>query len=123
MRNGFLVLLLLTLVLACETIVSGSPDRLEIRVENASASLMEDVLVWFPDQRVEYGDVEPGAATAYQVIDKAYRYAYVEAAVEGDTLVLQPIDYVGETLLEGGRYTYRLDLFDGRSLVLELVED
>ncbi len=123
MRYGFLLLLLLTLVLACETLVSGAQDPVEIRVENVSASVMEDVLVWFPDQRVVYGDVEPGGTSAYEVVREAYRYAYVETVVQGDTLALQPIDYVGESLLDGGRYTYRLTLFEGRSLGLELVED
>lgn len=84
---------------------------------------MEAVLVGFPDVEVVYGDVPPGAATAYREVERAYRYAYVRTVVDGDTLGLVPIDYVGETLLESGLYTYRLDLFEGRSLTLELVRD
>jgi hypothetical protein len=30
--------------------------------------------------------------------------------VNGEALVLQPIDYVGERLLEPGQYTYALDV-------------
>lgn len=121
MRTGFLVLLLLALALACETIVSTVP--VEVRVENASGQLMEDVLVGFPDEEVDYGDVGPGEATGYRTVGRAYRYAYVRTEVSGDTMALQPIDYVGESLLSGGRYTYRLDLFEGRSLTLELVRE
>ena len=121
MRTGFLALLFVTLALACETIVSTTP--VEVRVANASSQIMEEVLVAFPDDEVAYGDVGPGEATGYRTVSRAYRYAYVRTVVGGDTLVLQPIDYVGESLLAGGRYTYRLDLFEGRSLTLELVRE
>lgn len=124
MRTGLLALLLVTLALACETIVSDGPGRpVEIRVENASSALMEDVRVGFPSGEVVYGDVAPGAVTDYRTVERAYRYAYVWTLMDGDTLALQPIDYVGESLLAAGRYTYRLDLFEGRSLTLELVRD
>jgi hypothetical protein len=37
-------------------------------------------------------------------------YAYIEVHLAADTLVLQPIDYVGESLLPPGRYGYVLEL-------------
>lgn len=123
MRNGFLVLLFLTLALACETLVSTSDGPVEIRVENASAELMEDVLVGFPSGNVQYGDVVAGGVTGYRTVERAYRYAFVRVVVQDDTIRLQPIDYVGESLLSSGRYTYRLGLFEGQSLTLELVRD
>lgn len=124
MPYRFLVLLLVALALACETLISTGPaGPVEIRVENASTQTMEGVRVAFPTLEVQYGDVEPGTATGYRVVDRAYRYAWVRTVVAGDTLVLQPIDYVGESLLAEGRYTYRLGLFEGRSLTLELVRD
>lgn len=122
MKYGFLVLLALMLVLACETI-AGSNAAVEFRVENASGEVMEGVRVAFPRMEVSYGDVQPGGVTEYRSVGRAYRYAWVQTVVKGDTLTLQPIDYVGETLLVGGRYTYRLNLFEGRSLTLELVAD
>lgn len=122
MKYGLLALLVLTLVLACETIVV-SRGPVEFRVENASGAVMEGVRVGFPAVEIPYGDIGPGEVTGYQTVDRAYRYAWVQTVVEGDTLTLQPIDYVGETLLDGGRYTYRLDLYEGRSLTLELAVD
>lgn len=122
MKYGLLVLLALTLALACETIaVSTAP--VEFRVENASVEVMEGVRVGFPAMDVSYGDVGPAEVTEYRTVDRAYRYAWVQTVVDGDTLTIQPIDYVGETLLDGGRYTYRLGLHEGRSLTLELVVD
>lgn len=122
MKYGLLALVALTLALACETIVV-STALVEFRVENASGGVMEGVRVGFPAGEVSYGDIGPGEVTGYRAVDRAYRYAWVQTVVEGDTLTLQPIDYVGETLLDSGRYTYRLDVHEGGSLTLELVVD
>ena len=118
-----LALLAATAGFSCPGLVG--PASPEIRVLNASSRTMEGVTVAFPDDEVVYGTLAPGAASGYRAVERAYRYAYVRTTVDGDTMVLQPIDYVGETLLEPGRYTYRLDLADtdGPWLTLELVVD
>lgn len=64
---------------------SHASGPVDIRVRNASAGIMEDI-------------------------------------VDGMPVKLQPIDYVGETLLDPGRYTYELDYRDGH-LGLELKRD
>jgi hypothetical protein len=122
MKYGLLALVALTLALACETIVV-STEPVEFRVENVSGEVMQGVRVGFPAREVSYGNVGPGDITGYRTVDRAYRYAWVQTVVEEDTLTLQPIDYVGETLLDGGRYTYRLGLSEGGSLTLGLVVD
>lgn len=99
------------------------PTQVEVRVENASGQLMADVVIGFPESDVDYGDVGPGAVTGYREVGLAYRYAAVRTVVAGDTLGLIPVDYVGETPLDPGHYTYRLGLFEGRNLTLELVRD
>ena len=52
-----------------------------------------------------------------------YRYGFVELHVDGQRFGLQPIDYVGETVLGGGEFTFRVDVDTsspfGVSLVLE----
>ena len=57
--------------------------------------------------------VTANASTAdtfiYQTFDLAYRYAFVELEIDGKTYTLQPIDYVGETPLENGNYTYSIE--------------
>jgi hypothetical protein len=68
----------------------------------------------------------PGQFSEYQVFEMAYTYARIELSIDGDRYVIQPIDFIGETLLEGGRYTYELDAdlqgqFD--SLTLRFIED
>lgn len=88
----------------------GDDDPVLVRVKNTSAFAYDDVKVGFPSGMVEYGRLEPGAATVYRDAGTVYRYAYVSIESQGRNWVLQPIDYVGETPLEGGRWTYELML-------------
>jgi hypothetical protein len=118
---AMLLPLLWAVASSCANPVSSGP--VEIRVENASAAVMEAVRVAFPDEWQEYGTLAPGEASGYRTVALAYRIATVEATVGGELHRLQVIDFVGETPLSGGRYTYRLDLFEGASLTLELVRD
>jgi len=104
---------------SCADPVASGP--VEIRVENASTAVMEAVRVEFPGDWEEFGTLTPGEATGYRTVKLAYRIATVEATVAGELHRLQIIDLVGETPLSGGRYTYRLNLFDGASLTLEVV--
>ena len=101
------------LVLATATFLCGCQKEVmirevNIRVANQSNVPFNEVTVQFPSQRADYGNILPGEITEYREIDKAYRYAYVKAWIEGKEAVLQPEDYVGENLLSGGNYTYVL---------------
>ena len=73
-----------------------------------------------------YEDIAPGATTAYLPFDFIYSYAYLEAIVEEDTLVLQPIDYVGATAYDSGAYTYLIQISGDpapESLSIQFQED
>lgn len=82
----------------------------QIQVANQSGLVLEDVRVVFPSQRENYGTIQPHSVTGYREIEVAYGHAYIEAMVNGERGVLQPIDYVGDKLLGGGRYTYALSV-------------
>jgi hypothetical protein len=101
-----LALSVVTVVAACDNVLS--PGEVRIRVENASALDFTSTIVGFPQQTEDYGAVGAGQASEYRTIGQAYRYAYFEVAAGGRRYVLQPIDYVGEELLEEGSYTYQL---------------
>lgn len=108
---------------ACASAVAPVSD-VRIRIRNASPVDFDGVRVDFPSGREDYGPVSAGGQTAYRTVDEAYRYARVEAAAGGDTLLFQPFDYVGERLLDPGRYTYELDVASGEPhLRLELMKD
>lgn len=77
-----------------------------IRVRNTSDFHFRSFNVGFPNQSIEYGNVDPGATSAYQITDRAYRYAYTEAFSGLRKFLLVPNDYVGERYLPPGIYTY-----------------
>lgn len=72
--------------------------------------MFDSTIVNFSGQREVYGRLEPSQASEYRSVELAYRYAYIEVHFGGEHGVIQPIDYVGETPLDEGRYTYRLTL-------------
>ena len=113
----------LFLVDGCSKILPPS-GQVEIRVSNASDVSLDEVIVGFPDRREAYGSIAAHSHSSYRPVERAYRYAFVEAVVAGERLVLQPIDYVGESLLPEGRYSYILDVnTPDPHLTLSLIRD
>jgi hypothetical protein len=83
-------------------------DPVEVRIENASSAMFSEATLYTSEGPVTFGDVGPGEATPYTQVTTAYRFATTQVVVQGDTLRLQVIDFVGEEPLDGGRYTYVL---------------
>jgi hypothetical protein len=61
-------------------------------------------------EMVEYGNLNSNSNSEYKTFDLAYRYAFVEFEIDGEIFTLQPIDYVGETPLENGKYSYKINV-------------
>ncbi len=101
-------LMALLCVLAGVASLCGCQKDVMIRVSNRGDIELQNVLVKFPSQTEEYGNIPPGQTTTYRKVTKAYGYAYVQAVFGGQEAVLQPEDYVGEHLLSGGNFTYVL---------------
>ena len=95
----------------------------QIRIMNSSSFAFDRVDVVFPEDEVSYGSIRANSASAYRDVSKAYRYAYIEVEIGGEELVIQPIDYVGESLLRSGRYTYVLNVTIEGHLSLDFRED
>ena len=85
---------------------SGGP--VEIRILNASRVDFDAVMVKFPLETKDYGPLKTGELSHYQTVSSAYRYAYAEMTNGDELYVLQPIDFVGESLLTPGHYTYEI---------------
>lgn len=118
----WLLVLLVGAAVGCSGVLSPA-DRVQIRIENATAFDLDDVIVGFPEQTEAYGRLAAGKSSAYRAVARAYGYAAVEVRVGDSTVRLQPIDYMGASLLEPGRYTYILhldSLDDPYALDLEL---
>lgn len=106
---SFSFLILLILFSGC-LVNSSEDDTVMIRIKNSSSYSMQNILVKFPDEEITYGDLSSGEESGFEVVTKAYRYAYIETIVDNKTVILQPTDYVGESLLEPGQYTYNLSI-------------
>ncbi|MFD2725071.1 hypothetical protein [Hyunsoonleella rubra] len=98
-------------------------EAVEIRLSNVSEFDYKNITV----NSTSFEDLEAGKTSTYKTFDLAYRYGFVELEIDGTTYTIQPIDYVGETPLEKGKYTYQIDANDSMEqygkLILIFVED
>jgi hypothetical protein len=71
-----------------------------------------------------FGQVNIDAKTDYKTFANLYRYSWVRLTMNNKTYNLKPYDYTGETILESGKYTYKLTYNSANDqLGLELIKD
>ena len=125
MKNHITLILLLFLIISCTE--DPDPDQVLIRVENSAEVDFKEVLVNSGSGNVAFGTIRAGKKSKYKGFESAYRYGFVSVLANGTELRIQPYDYVGETPLEIGYYTYKLGMDNTDSgnpnLTLELVID
>ena len=116
----YLVIIGLTLF-GCSSNEAENQNDLQIRISNVSEFNYENIKVATTGEIVYFGNLKSNSKSASRVFDSAYRYAFVEFQINGETFTLQPIDYVGETLLENGKYAYAINVnIDTKRVILEL---
>ena len=111
-------------VLLISTGCTDKDDELngvEIRVKNVSSLNYDTVQVGGDD--MVHNNVAPDTYSDYLVYESAYRYAYIAIKSGEDNFVLQPIDFVGETELPWGFYTYEIGLDAEGNVTLKFVID
>jgi hypothetical protein len=81
-----------------------------IRVRNDSAYAFTSLAVNTSGGENSYGALGPGQSSDYAPFARAYSYAAVKATLNGAEVSFLPYDYVGETPLQPGRYTYVVDV-------------
>lgn len=79
-------------------------------MENSSLFDFSELIIRSHSNPIEFGTVPSGAKSDYEKFDKAYRYGMVELIADGEEFRIIPFDYVGETPLVNGNYTYKLSL-------------
>lgn len=115
-------------IIGC-SILSGNddPSAVYIRLGNVSPYNYQNIRVSTSGEAVNYGDLASGEFSEYKAFEIAYRYGFVELEINGNTYTLQPIDYVGETPLSNGWYTYQVNANDSderfSKLSLSLVKE
>lgn len=121
------LLTLLFLVFGSCGIQDDRPNGVFIRVQNNSDVNFENVTVQSGNSEQTFGDIPSRTESDYREFAHAFRYGAVWLVAEGVELSLIPIDYVGETPLRNGYYTYRVGLSSanptGASLTLDLVKE
>ncbi len=108
MKNIALTLLAIALFFSCSKDDVDKYTHVYIRLSNISPYKFENIVV----NDVPFGDLDAGATSDYKLFDEIYSYAFIELEIDGETYTLQPIDYVGESPLESGHYTYQLNTND-----------
>ena len=117
----------IALVFTVLLFVIGCTDRddkltaINIRVKNASSISFDKIQVG-GDEFV-HTDISSGSFSDYLEYETAYRYAYIAIHSGTESYVLQPIDFVGETPLGIGFYTYVLDVSEDGEVSLNFVQD
>jgi hypothetical protein len=101
---------------------SSAADAIRIRITNISETPFSDFTVRFPSAIEEYGPLLAGESTEYREVEIAYKYASVMVMAEGRMYRALVADYLGETRLGPGSYTYTIDLI-GRSPRLGFLVD
>ncbi len=112
--------LLLIFVLSC-TDRDDDLTAINIRIKNVSEVAYARVQVGAEDKIHE--NVASGEFSEYLEYEEAFRYAFIEIMAEDQTYTLQPIDFVGETPLSLGFYTYELNITESGDVILEFKVD
>ena len=102
-------------------------SSIQIRIQNASPYKFENVIVNTYNKATNFENLNSNQKSAFKTFEIAYRYAFVELQINGKTYTIQPMDYVGETTLENGNYTYKItansSLNQYQKLSLEFIKD
>lgn len=103
MKHKILFILVIILTISCTT-----DDDTEVRLRLANVSDFDYTNISIRNG-VSYEDLEAGSISEYQTFESSYSYMFVQLVIHQDTLLIQPIDFVGESLIRGGDYTYEID--------------
>ncbi len=113
--KSIFLLVVIFILSACEE--SNDPEAVQLRVRNVSQHDYTGVVVSTGCCSHDFGDIPAGEVSEYEMYESAYRYGFVQLMVGEETFTLQPIDYVGESYLESGSYTYEIDTYGNESQV------
>lgn len=127
MKRILFFIFTITMIIGCSKEQMSGQGGLEIRLSNSSQQNFKNVIVDTGTGKVSFGDLDAGKNTAYKKFSTAYRYAFVQLEINGQTYTLQPIDYVGEVPLKDGRYAYQISVNGNQgqysNLSLKLIEE
>ena len=87
----------------------------KLRIINQSDIPLHNLVVVFPDERIEFGNVPGGTTMEYRDVPQGvYRYAAYEVEVKGQSYEQPVVDWIGETPMQGENFTYIIDVDPAR---------
>lgn len=100
---------------------NNSPEAVMLRVKNTGTIDFVNVTLAFSGEEVQFGALAAGQTSNYRSFDTAYKYGFIEIQTTGKVYHLVPTDYVGETPLKKGYYTYNVKI-ENNSISFEFDE-
>lgn len=121
MKKIFLLLILISVGMSCSSDDDNTDNtEVNIRLRNVSTENFENVSVL----SFSLENLDASETSEFRQFDRAYRIASVFLEINGEEFDLQIIDFVGESPLSNGDYTYEIGLNeDGDFLTFNLVEE
>lgn len=93
----------------------------QLRVANAGSTDVDDLVVLFPESRVEFGDVASDQTTDYQEVPGGvYKYAAYEYTLDGEVVLQRVLDWVGEVPMQGAKFTYQIAFDPAKPVGLQI---
>ena len=87
-----------------------------LRIINNGSVPIKNLVVLFPQDRIEFGDVPAGTTTEYkEASNGVFRYAAYQFEVDGQTVTEPAIDWIGENPMSGILFTYTIDYDPNRT--------
>lgn len=112
MKKILLVVLMISLIISACSKKNDEKGPVLIRLDNQTGFQIEQVLVNTDGYPHTFDTIKKGDKSEYKEFLSAYRYGYIRLKINEVEYIQQPIDYVGETKLEPGKHTYKLELLD-----------
>ena len=120
-RVAILVIYVLSLGLVMTSCSIFGSSASQLRVTNAGTVPIQNLIVLFPEEKIEFGNIPPGGTTEFKRVAKGvYNYAAYSFDLDGINIGQPVIDWVGEKPLEGDAFTYVVDLDPNREQMLML---
>ena len=115
-----LVLKLPLLIAVWAVVLSGcnlrAADVHSLRNINNGSVPIKNLVVLFPQDRIEFGDVPAGTTTEYkEASNGVFRYAAYQFEVDGQMVTEPAIDWIGENPMSGILFTYTIDYDPNRT--------
>ena len=101
---------------------NSSTSVVRVELKNISNEDFKKVYVNICGQKFEFENLKKDESKNLKV-EKSYRYCYMRVITSIDTLICQPIDFVGEKLYTSGKLVMPITIItndQNRSLIIQL---